>query len=127
MIRTLNFADGEKLKELHAKQGFAYSLPSLDVMEVKRGYEVDGRIVAAILCRPTVELYMLSDPSWNSPRWRYEALQALHEDIRKELASAGYEDGFAWIPPQKEKSFIRRLCKSFGWVRAPWACVTRSV
>ena len=126
-VRQCNSADQPRLKELFDSQGFTYQLPSLKEFVAAQAVDENG-VVMAILARPTVELYMLSDPSWKTPAMRFEALRKLHESMRLELRGKGFRDVHVWIPPQK-KSFVQRLKKSFGWTgdgSPEWTCLTRS-
>lgn len=123
-VRQLKQSDWPMLLELFAKQGFTYELPKNFAVKhvVTNGNDVP---VMAILARPTVELYMLLDAEWESPAMRMEALKHIHESVRRELETRGFEDANIWIPPVKEKSFGRRLMKSFGWKKNLWSCYTR--
>lgn len=108
------------------EQGLGYNLPNLDAMKVKRGFEQDGKIVAAVMCRPTVEIYLVCDPSWQSPRWRYEVMKVLQDDVERQLWREGFTDAVLWIAPEKEKSFARRLKRCFGWIDVPLKCMMRA-
>jgi hypothetical protein len=51
---------------------------------------------------------------------RMSGLQQLHEALRGKLKPLGYRSADAWLPPQIEHSFGKRLIKSFGWLRNTW-------
>lgn len=124
-VRQVESLDWPRLRQLFEAQGFDYELPSRD--EFVAGHAIDDNgIPMAILARPTVELYMLADPNWKTPQWRFEALRKLHESLRLELRAKGFRDVHVWLPPQKEKSFGRRLMRSFGWNQPLWKCFSRS-
>lgn len=126
-IRPIESSDFPRIQEFFERQGFSYQLP--DRGEFVAGQVIDDNgAVMAILARPTVELYMLSDPDWATPAMRFEALRKIHESMRLELRAKGFRDVHIWVPPQK-KSFVQRLKKSFGWTgdgSPEWTCLTRS-
>lgn len=121
--RDVRPEDYPHLVELFQKQSFEYELPDFGEPQfIARKVIVDesGTPVMAVCARRTVELYLLGDPGWKTPRWRYEALKLAHEAMRKELVRLGIQDVHAWLPPQVAKSFGRRLMNDFGWVRPLW-------
>jgi len=126
-VRQCESADFPQLTRLFEEHGFSYVLP--DRREFVAAQVIDDNgVQMAILARPTVELYMLSNPTWKTPQMRFEALSKLHESMRLELRSKGFRDVHVWVPPQK-KSFVQRLKKSFGWTgdgSPEWTCLTRS-
>ena len=127
-----DFQDGdvEQLREMHKEQGWAYDFPDLDEAQfvVKKVIRDEGgELVGAVVARKTVEVYLLGNPTWRTPRWRLEALKVLHEGIRIELARQGYADGHCWLPPQVKEGFARRLMKMFGWQLNEWRCLSRKV
>lgn len=124
-LRVIESADLLRLKELFERQGFTYDFPDLRAMVAALAAVADGKIVQAVLARPTVELYFLIDGQWRNPSWRMEALRQLHEAMRRELHGKGFEDAHTWIPPEK-KSFVSRLMRSFDWTRPQWTSLTRS-
>lgn len=124
-IRTLASADVLRLQELFEQQGFDYELPDLRTMVASQGIEDQGTLVQAVLARPTVELYFLVDEHWRNPAWRLEALRKIHESMRRELNGKGFEDVHVFLPPQKARSFARRLMNEFGWTEPLWKPLTR--
>lgn len=124
-IRVLDNSDRPRILELFESQNFTYDLPDLRSFVAAQVLEDEGQIIQAVLARPTVELYFLGDPEWRTPQWRMEALRKIHESMRLELRGKGFEDVHVFLPPEKEKSFGRRLMKSFHWTRPLWTCLTR--
>ena len=127
-VRQAESADFPRIQQLFEQQGFAYQLPDRREFVAGQVVEDEHGVVMAILARPTVELYMLADPTWKTPAMRFEALRKIHESMRLELRAKGFHYVHVWIPPQK-KSFVQRLKKSFGWVgdgSPEWTCLTRS-
>lgn len=125
MIRRLESSDSARLQELFELQGFDYDLPDLRTLVAAQAFD-DGEIQQAVLARPTVELYFLADPKWSTALRRFQVLQDLHESMRRDLHGKGFEDAHVFLPPEKTKSFGRRLMRDFGWVRPLWTPLTRS-
>lgn len=127
-VRECQESDLPRLREIFAKQGFEYDFPDLAAAQfVAKQVVVDDNDVVqmAVCARQTVELYMLADGEWSTPKWRFEALKAIHESMRKDLAAKGFEDAHLWLPPQLVKSFSRRLMRCFRWRRPVWADLCR--
>jgi len=128
-IRQYRPEDEPALREMHARQGFAYEWPDINdpIFLTKLVLEDDqGRPVMAVLARLTCELYLLADPQGGTPRERYVAFLALHGMAEHELGKRGLEDGTCWVPPKIEKAFGRRLAR-LGWVRDPWPSYSRRI
>lgn len=125
LIRPVESADAPRLRELFEQQGFEYDLPSLRQMVAAQALEDQGTVVQAVLARPTVELYFLVDEHWRNPAWRLDALRKIHESMRRDLHGKGFEDAHVFLPPQKARSFGKRLMKDFGWTEPLWTPLTR--
>jgi hypothetical protein len=127
-IRKLEERDLPRLRELHRESGFDYPLPDFLAPEFERvtvvvdENDVPVQMTAA---RKTVEIYAIVDPNWRNPRWRLDALLQSHEEMRQGLLESGYEDVHAWLPPEVEKSFGRRLVGIFGWIPSRWKSYSR--
>ena len=80
--------------------------------------EQDQPIMAAAAER-IVQLYLLCG-DFSHPAAKLAGIRMLHEAMRPELRDKGYRTADAFIPPEVEKSFGRRLIKTFGWCRN-WA------
>jgi len=118
-IRPYTEADLEALKQIHARQGFAYEFPDLaDPIFVSKLVLEDapGRIAMASLARLTCEIYLLADPAAGTPRERYARVLALHAVAERDAFARGLEDAHAWLPPRIARRFGRRL-EALGWVR----------
>ena len=122
-IRAYTDADLDALKRLHAAQGFDYPFPQVaDPIYLTRLVVEDDkqRLVMASLVRLTSEVYLLHDPDVNTPRERFKHVLALHRATEQDAWRRGLQDAHAFLPPQVESSFGRRL-RRLGWVRDPWA------
>jgi hypothetical protein len=128
-VRAYKPEDEPALREMHARQGFAYDWPDINdpIFLTKLVLEDDAeRPVMAVLARLTCELYLLADGRAGAPRERLAAFLALHKFAEDELARRGLQDGTCWIPPQIEKPFGRRLAR-LGWVRDPWPSYSKRI
>jgi len=117
--------DIPKLRELYDKQGWKYEFPDfMDPQFVVRAIilDEDGEIVNAVFARKTVELYMLANHQWRTPKWRIEALRKMHEIVSQTLALQGFHDAHCWLPPEISSRFGRRLTRMFQWKKNLWAC-----
>ena len=131
IIRDTTQDDVDDLKRLMKNQSFDYpELPFNSFVECL-SIEQDGKVILTVAARPTVELYYLGDPEWETPGMRAEVLKKMHSEMEKRLASRGYTDAHAWIPPIIAKSFGRRLRKTFKmlngspkWIQSTWTCFT---
>lgn len=128
--RDLQPEDLPRLKEMFSRQGFDYEFPDVESAQflVKRVVvDDDGTVVSAVAARQTVEIYLLADPTYSTPRWRLEALELIHEDVRQQLESRGIYDAHFWAPPNVCRGFIRRMMKVFGWRKQIWQSYCRIV
>jgi hypothetical protein len=125
-IRDFRPTDVEAVKELYQKQGFEYDLPDIDAfMELQVVVDEQDKPFMVLAARPTVEMFLIMDREWSTPRWRFEAFKLIHESMRAKLAAAGITDAHCWLPPEIEKSFAKRLMTAFGWVKQLWPCYSR--
>ena len=128
-IRAYKPEDLEACKELHAKQGFDYKFPDLanPLFFIKAVGEEDGKVVQAAFAHLTAEIYFLLDPKWKTPQERLLAFLAM-QDVGKALAykPGGLEDLHAFVPPQIEKHFGKRLA-AHGWQKVSWPCFVTEV
>jgi hypothetical protein len=126
MIREFRASDEPILRKLHAEQGFDYEFPDLTAFEaVLVAVDENDLPVQAVAARKTVEVYMLGDPKWRTPAWRFDVLKLLHEGMHRLLLQKGFTDAHCWIPPVVDKAFGRRLVKQLGWVRSRWQSYCR--
>ena len=119
--------DLEALKKMHAAQGFGYPFPDLaDPIFLSKLIVEDeaGTPLMASLVRLTSEVYLLVEPNVGTPRERWERLLALHEATRLDALRRGLDDAHAFLPPQVERAFARRLL-TLGWIKDPWASYCR--
>lgn len=119
-IRPLLALDLPILERMHADCGFAYSMPDPKLIEAALVVtdENDQPVQIAIAER-TVQIYLLCKSDGHALA-KMEGIRQLHDSMREKLAAKGYKQADAWLPPQIEKAFGRRLMKSFSWLRNTW-------
>ena len=118
----------EMWEKIEALNRFDYRLPNISEFCAGKMVQSEGNPVVVVLARPTVELYLLSDPEWESPAQRFNALRLIHDEMAAELKKLGYNDAEMWIPPEVS-NFSKRLVRSFGWskMRPKWTCLARQI
>jgi hypothetical protein len=72
--------------------------------------------VAAVAAERIIQLYLLLDETLG-PVEKFQAIRAMHENMAKVLCLKSYREANCFIPPQMEKSFGRRLMRTFGWCK----------
>ena len=110
--------DFARLREIARAE---FDLPDLGSSSLlaKRVVESGQQIIAGAAARVMVEALFWIDPQWESPRWRMEAFKLLHQEMRQELKDKGIAEAHAWLPPEIERPFGRRLIQ-LGWQRPVW-------
>jgi len=130
-IRACIASDVARLKEMHALQAFGYGLPDVNDPVFVGKWAIEEadpagaglRVNLAILARLTAEIYMLHDPTAGTPQERWLRLLKLHGAGEANLAHMGLHEVHAFLPPEVERAFGRRLI-GLGWYKEPWACYT---
>lgn len=126
IVRKLHPADIPKLQKLYEESGFEYEFPRLENLEsvlVVADQETNEPFMAAAAER-LIQLYLFA-PEGGHPAAKLHAIRLLHEAMRNELKSLGYNSVEAFLPPSIAARFGRRLERTFGWVRNPWASWTK--
>lgn len=125
-VRQFKDSDYQWVLELYRRQGFDYELPTMDAFKlVQVVVDDEDQPVMVLAARPTVEMFLIVDSAWETPQWRLEAFKLVHEAMRAALEAEGITDVHAWLPPEIEKSFARRLMRRFGWKQQLWNCYSR--
>ncbi len=125
MIREMVPSDIPALRQMHELSGLKYAFPDLrgPQMEAVLVIESDGVPVAACAAERILQLYLLVGDDHPAAKMHY--VKSLHEAMPKVLSSKGYHEANCFIPPQLERSFGRRLMRTFHWVRN-WPSFARS-
>lgn len=129
-IRYARPEDDAAIREMHERMGLDYELPDLQKMASKLVFEDEqGKIRMAVYLRPTLEAYMFID---GAEKFQNKAEQAkeqwsrfvcLEKASQQNAIKLGFEDVYAFLPPQLERSFGRKL-RRLKWFR-PWAAFNK--
>lgn len=125
-LRSYRESDLERLKQIHAKQGFPYDFPDLTDATFAVGCMAEddsGQLNAGLFLRITAEAYLLLDPESGTPAERKETFLAVHENVRQNALGIGLQDVHAFLPPTLSKAFDRRL-KKLGWSQETWRALS---
>jgi len=107
---------------MYEQAGFAYQFPDLHsplFEAAKVVVDEDDQPLMAAAAERIIQLYLFCG-KMEHPGAALHGIRMLHEALRPELKERGYAEANAFLPPQIEKSFGRRLMRSFGWVKN-WA------
>jgi|SRR5208283_2742192 len=116
-VREFTANDLRRIEELHRNSGYEYVLPPVlsDQSFFSRRIVGDAEdVAAAAFLRLTAEPYLIVNPNWRTPAWRMEALRKIHEACRQDAIRKGVGEVTAFLPPQVEKRFGKRLLR-MGW------------
>lgn len=125
MIRKMREEDFDTVKEIHAEQGFAYTMPDLasPLILVKKVREVDGRVVGAMFLRITAETFLLVQ---GSPVEKARSIEELQPEVLREAFEKGLSDIVCVVPPEIQESFDPALTH-MGWQRdRDWVMYSRA-
>jgi hypothetical protein len=118
MIRDMQDADIEALREIHEQSGFDYLFPPLGdpLFLVKKVVEDKGRIVQGIAAKVEVTMYLWVEHSAGTPEQRWRWLQDLVEETKLAAWQKGIDTITCVVPPEIAGSFEKRL-EAIGMVR----------
>jgi hypothetical protein len=129
MIRPYQEADLPILCEIHLENELPPNCmpdPKDSLVLVKAVVEQNGKPVMATFLRGTSEIYLLVDHRYGTPQERWQWLQELKDYLVQEAWKLGLDQMTAWIPPEIEQSFGKRLLE-LGFQRSPWQSYTLNV
>jgi hypothetical protein len=129
-VRPWQVTDVPFLEQMFRASGFQYEFPDPGSPEFLANLvlvDADNIPRQAILMRLTAEMFLLQDKSWETPGMRLEAFSQIHEASRRVAEAAGVSDVHAWLPPEIDASFGRRLTNEFGWKKQLWPCFSREI
>lgn len=132
MIRDFGYADFAKMKELlKANDLPAECLPDLVITTpggkkkpnplfiVKRVLEHEGQIAMMCFLKIRSELYFFIDHHVGTPEDRWEWLKEFTEDMKREASGKGLDQMTAFVPPDIDASFSKRL-EDLGFIKSKW-------
>ena len=121
-VRPLQQSDIPIIKTMYENAGLLYDLPEIDgprmeaVLVVEN--EHDGSPLMVCGAERIVQVYLWTQDF--EPAAKLYAIHLLHEALPPLLLEKGYVEVDAFIPPEIEKSFGRRLLNNFGWTMNQW-------
>lgn len=118
-VRPLQPSDIPTLRQMYELSGLDYTFPDLrgPLMESVLVVVDDNDVpMAAVAAERIIQLYLLVDESLG-PAAKLAIIRKLHQNMQEMLCSKGYCEANCFVPPKLEKSFGRRLMKTFGWVK----------
>lgn len=90
---------------------------------VKGVYLYEGKPALMSFLKITGELYLLVDHKVGTPEKRWEWLCEFREWMVREAWRLGLEQITAWLPPEIEESFGKRMLE-MGFVKSPYSAYT---
>lgn len=117
--RSMKPSDIPVLRQMYELSGFRYNFPDLHgplMEQVLVVVDEQDRPIAAAAAERILQLYLWSD-DFVHPAARLRAVRALHEEMATKLREKRYHEVNCFLPPEAEKTFGRRLMRTFGWVR----------
>jgi hypothetical protein len=126
LIRRYEPKDLPAVKAIFDAQQLGYEFPDLDkpTFFICIVGEQDGRVVQAAFAHLTAEIYFLQDRTAGTPQERHINFMAM-QDVGAELAwTGGLDDLHAFLPPQLERAFGKRLM-AHGWKKSMWPAFFR--
>ena len=129
IIRYLKSSDLPHLKHIYKGMGIPLPFPEMTdfLPNIPVVVDQENKVVAAVGCIPTVEIFFFLDRKWETPGMRFEALKALHEFTRLDMKARGFKQAHSFLPPEFAKIFGRRLVKCFKWFHVTWTCFSRRI
>ncbi len=122
IIRQFTDDDLEVMKRIHSSSGLPMNcLPNFldERFVVKRIAENGTGLMMGGFLKLIGEIFLLVDHSKGNPEQRWEALQRLTAEGLFQASRMGLDSVTAWIPPEIEESFTKRL-GSLGFERSKW-------
>jgi len=116
-FRPFQESDTAALAHLAGLSSFPYVDPNSQMVEACMvAVDEDGKVVAAIAAERIVQLFFWRSPNL-SPAAIMGAFRGMEKNMATELKKKGYNSCEAFIPPQLEKKFGKRLERTLGFVK----------
>jgi len=125
-IREFTLKDIPDMRRIHAESGLPQNcLPDFEspLFVVKKVAENGSGPAIGGFLKLNGEIFLLLDHSKGTPESRWEALEELTGEGLHEAYKVGLDHVTAWLPPEVEKQFGKRL-ESLGFQRSPWNSYT---
>lgn len=118
-VRPLKASDIPLIEESYRKLGFSYEMPDLNGSAIEYASVVvdsEDQPVMAFAAERILQSYLFPIREMY-PAAKLSAVRMLHEAGAIDLRAKGYHELNAFLPPEVEKSFGKRLSRTFGWAR----------
>jgi len=115
-----NLGDPKNVAKLHESSNFDYKLPEFEgspLFPIQRAVTKDGRLICAAVVKVEAEVYLWMDHHYGTPEERWEAVKAIHADLKEHGAKIGFDSFYCVLPPEVSKSFGPRL-EDLGWKKS---------
>jgi len=128
-IRDARPEDLPAIWRFHAERGADCPLPEASgrTLLAAQVLEDGGRIIGAVMAARAAEMILTLDHGWRTPRFRWEAVKALHRTMEQRLQGERVDCAYLWLAPPYEKPFGRKLIETFGWNEPLWRCLQKKV
>jgi hypothetical protein len=127
LLRAFRPADWAALRAMHDG---SFEIPQRMEETIVVADEETDEAVLIMGNRVTRESYVWLRHDWKTPQLRWRVFKEAHEEMTRELARKGVDEIFIWVAPTKSgrlNGFAKRLMKRFGWVPAPWKCLSLKI
>lgn len=116
-IRPYQPSDAPALKCIAEASGFPYvEVDSPMVESCMVAVDEHGQVVAAVAAERICQLYLWKDPEL-PPAATLGIIRDMHQKMATELRKLNYTEANCAVSVQIEKSFGRRLQRTFGWTK----------
>ena len=117
-LQKANDLPGECLPDLEIETPEGKREPN-PLFVVKRVLDHEGKTAMMCFLKIRSELYFFVDHTIATPEERWKMLQEFTEDMKHEAWKIGLDQMTAFIPPDIDESFSKRLT-DLGFVKSPW-------
>jgi hypothetical protein len=111
-IRRATAEDQAILDEIHAQSGMDFKFAQIAMPLAVEDDSGEALGIAVAKRVPEIFLALRKEPH---PLVKIKALGMIHDEMRKRLVELGYDQGFAFLPPELERSYGRHLVQIFHW------------
>jgi hypothetical protein len=129
-VREYTENDFEWVRRMHEDSKLDYVLPQFNTDQFfsRRVVQDSNSVGMAAFLKLTAEAYLICDPKWKGPAWRFESLRQLGMQCNNDAREAGVTEVVAFLPPKMVQRFGRRL-GTLGWqkIRNDWQVVYHEV
>jgi hypothetical protein len=139
MIREFQEGDIPLVEAIHKQNDLPTNcLPNLTIADTegktvmnplfitRSVFEANGKAAMMAFLKVTAEVFVFVDHTVGTPEERWEWMKKFNEHIRQQAWKHGLEQITAFVPPEIEESFAKRLL-DMGYVKSPWQSYTLNI